>query len=101
MEKYSKVLTCREEEADAEFHAKYIHKDDPERYEPQLWDPSLRYELHGVATDPDITYLCVRREDDLIDLEGQVSAPRDQWWKVGYSANDANPITVEVRPLDP
>lgn len=96
---YSKVLTCREDEADAEFHAKYIRKDDPECYEPQLWNPSLRYELRGVATDPDITYLCVRREEDLIDFEGQSSAPRDQWWKVGYSANDVNPVTVEVRTV--
>ena len=52
LEMYSKVLTCREDEADAEFHAKYIRKDDPECYEPRLWNPSLRYELRGVATDP-------------------------------------------------
>ncbi|KAK8038199.1 hypothetical protein PG994_014966 [Apiospora phragmitis] len=96
----SKILTCREEEADAEFESKYIHKSDPERYQPQFWNPIHKYHLRGVAIAPGIAYLCAKEDDDLMQFEDQPETKLDgQWWKVGYAAKDAHPITVERTTL--
>ncbi|KAK8034349.1 hypothetical protein PG993_009344 [Apiospora rasikravindrae] len=96
----SKILTCREEEADAEFESKYIHKSDPGRYQPRLWNPTHKYHLRGVATAPGIAYLCAKEDGDLMQFEDQPETKLGgQWWKVGYAAKDTHPITVERTTL--
>ncbi|KAK8012738.1 ubiquitin interaction domain-containing protein [Apiospora marii] len=96
----SKVLTCREEEADAEFESKYIHKSDPERYQPHCWNPTHKYHLRGVATAPGIAYLWAKEDGDLMQFEDQPDTKLlGQWWKVGYAANEPHPITVEKTTL--
>lgn len=93
----SKILTCREEEADSEFESKYIHKSDPQRYQPHFWDPIYRYHLRGVATAPGIAYLFAKEDGDLMQFEDQADTELlGQWWKVGYAARESQPITVEV-----
>ncbi|KAK7954023.1 ubiquitin interaction domain-containing protein [Apiospora saccharicola] len=96
----SKVLTCREEDADADFESKYIHKSDPKRYQPRFWDPTHKYHLRGVATAPGIAYVCAKEDGDLMQFEDQPETKLPgQWWKVGYSANEPHPITVERTTL--
>lgn len=93
----SKILTCRAEDADPEFESKYIHKSDPQRYQPQFWNPTHKYHLRGVATAPGIAYLFAKEDGDLMQFEGQPETEmHGQWWKVGYAAQDPRPITVEV-----
>ncbi|KAK8002732.1 hypothetical protein PG989_002451 [Apiospora arundinis] len=92
----SKILTCRAEDADPEFESKYIHKSDPQRYQPQFWNPTHKYHLRGVATAPGIAYLFAKEDGDLMQFEGQPETEmHGQWWKVGYAAQDPRPITVE------
>lgn len=95
LEAISKRMTCRAEEADAEFDEKYIQSSDPSRYHPEHWNPTQKYLLRGVATTNEITYICVRAEANLIDLD-ENPGPRDQWWRVQYAANEPNPVKVEV-----
>ncbi|KAI1847227.1 hypothetical protein JX265_013352 [Neoarthrinium moseri] len=90
----SKYLTCREEEATPEFRDQYIVPDQPKFYKPEYWNPTHRYFLRGVATTSEITYVCVRKEADLIDL-GDEPGSKDQWWRLVYAAKEANPISVE------
>ncbi|KAK8100968.1 hypothetical protein PG999_011342 [Apiospora kogelbergensis] len=97
----SKILTCREEEADSEFESKYIHKSDPQRYQPRFWDPIYRYHLRGVATAPGIAYLFAKEDGDLMQFEDQADTELlGQWWKVGYAARESQPITVEKTTLN-
>ena len=65
------------------------------------WNPVHDYSLRGVAASPDVVYICRRAEPDLIDMEGGNAAPIDQWWKLAYVADDADPIKVEVRLCNP
>jgi hypothetical protein len=92
----SKRLTCREEDADAEFAGKYIMRSQHELFRPDCWDPIHKFVLRGVSTTHEISYICTRREPDLIDLEGQ-SDPLDQWWRVVYAASESTPLSVTVR----
>ncbi|KAH8663949.1 hypothetical protein BX600DRAFT_512033 [Xylariales sp. PMI_506] len=94
----SKWLTIREDEADAEFRDAFITPELPEFYHPEYWTPSHRLLLRGVATTSEITYVCTRRDPDLIDLGDQ--APRDQWWRLVYAPQEASPIAVEKTDLD-
>jgi hypothetical protein len=50
--------------------------------------------LRGVATSTDVVYVCRRREQDLIELEG--AEPSDQWWKLAYVPSDEQPVKAEV-----
>ncbi|KAI0600380.1 hypothetical protein F4775DRAFT_545592 [Biscogniauxia sp. FL1348] len=93
LEVVGKRLTCQEDEADDEL---YVFRSHPEAYRPEYWNPTQKYLLRGVALTNELAYVSVRQKPDLIDL-GQNATPEDQWWKIGYAANDANPIkTVEV-----
>jgi hypothetical protein len=91
----SKRLTCRVDEANADFDQKYIQSSDPEKFVPDYWNPTQKYLLRGVATTNEITYICVREEADLIELE-ESPVTRDQWWKLQFAAGEANSVKVEV-----
>ncbi|EON98617.1 putative ubiquitin interaction motif protein [Phaeoacremonium minimum UCRPA7] len=64
------------------------------------WNPVHDYSLRGVAASPDVVYICRRAEPDLIDMEGGNAAPIDQWWKLAYVADDADPIKVEKTQIE-
>lgn len=53
------------------------------------------YTLRGVITSPDIVYVCRRAEPDLIEIDGEPQSA-DQWWRLAYIADDADPIKAEV-----
>ncbi|KAI1438279.1 hypothetical protein GGR50DRAFT_640772 [Xylaria sp. CBS 124048] len=91
-----KRLTCQEDEADDE---QFVFRSDANAYRPEYWNPSEKYLLRGVATAYDITYICVRDEDDASN-SGQQAEVKDQWWKVGYIKSDASPIKSEKVTLD-
>ena len=59
------------------------------------WSPAHAYHLRGVAASHDVVYICRRAEPDLIEMEAD-SGPVDQWWKLAYVPDDAEPIKVEV-----
>ncbi|RYP05158.1 hypothetical protein DL765_009920 [Monosporascus sp. GIB2] len=94
LEVLSKRLTCQEHEVDDE---RFVHRNDPEAYHPEYWNPSQEYLLRGVALD-EVTYVCVRGEADLIDI-GQESKPNDQWWKI-ECPDDTSPPTFEKVSLE-
>jgi hypothetical protein len=56
-----------------------------------------KYLLRGVASAPNIVYVCKRQQPGLIDLE-DTPAPIDQWWRLAYMKGDADPVKVEVCP---
>ncbi|KAI0124199.1 hypothetical protein BJ170DRAFT_75636 [Xylariales sp. AK1849] len=95
----SKRLTCREDEASTEFTETYITPSQPDFYRPEYWNPTHNYSLRGVATTNEITYVCTRREADLIDLDDQ-SESREQWWRLAYAAQDHNPVSVMKTDLE-
>ncbi|RYP15513.1 hypothetical protein DL767_010317 [Monosporascus sp. MG133] len=94
LEVISKRLTCQEHEVDDE---RFVHRNDPEAYHPEYWNPSQKYLLRGVALG-EVTYVCVRGEPDLIDI-GQESKSNDQWWKIECPDN-TSPATFEKVSLD-
>ncbi|KAK6066849.1 ubiquitin interaction motif protein [Seiridium cupressi] len=94
LEHLSMRLTVRENEAPQDFADKYIVPDQPQYYKPEYWNPSYGYLLRGVATTNEITYVCTRREVDLIEI-GEQSEPREQWWRLVYAAGERNPLSVE------
>ncbi|RYO89261.1 hypothetical protein DL762_003284 [Monosporascus cannonballus] len=94
LEVLSKRLTCQEHEVDDE---RFVHRNDPEAYHPEYWNPSQKYLLRGVALG-EVTYVCVRGEADLIDI-GQESKPNDQWWKI-ECPDDTSPTTFEKVSLE-
>lgn len=66
--------------------------------------PNHGYTLRGISSSPDVFYLCVRAESDCVRAEsdsmeideGENSAPKDQWWKLGYVAEDEPQIKAEM-----
>lgn len=54
------------------------------------------YLLRGVATSRDVTYVCKRAEPTLIDFD-EAPTPVDQWWRLSYTAGEAQPAKAEVR----
>lgn len=97
----SKRLTIPEDETDAEFDEKYITRSEPDFYHPDYWNPTHKYLLRGVSTTKDITYICTRKEENLIELEAEeYPPPSDQWWRVAYTSNDPNPLKVEKTDID-
>lgn len=88
-----KRLTCQEAEAnDAEF----VFSSDSDAYHPEYWNPTHKYLLRGVALTPELSYMCVREPEDLIQVDDTQAPGQDQWWKVVAPANDTAPATVEV-----
>ncbi|KAI0491170.1 hypothetical protein F4859DRAFT_36465 [Xylaria cf. heliscus] len=92
-----KRLTCQEDEVDNNL---YVFRSDSDAYRPEYWDPSIKYLLRGVATTPEVAYVCVRDAEDSSN-PGENSVVKDQWWKIGYVKSDASPIKSEkVTPDD-
>ncbi|KAI1753405.1 hypothetical protein F4782DRAFT_497965 [Xylaria castorea] len=92
-----KRLTCQGDELDDDL---YVFRSDSDSYRPEYWDPSIKYLLRGVATTPEVAYVCVRNAEDPSNL-GENSVAKDQWWKIGYVKSDASPIKSEkVTPDD-
>lgn len=59
--------------------------------------PSHAYTLRGVASSPDIFYVCIRAESDLMEIDdAESSAPKEQWWKLGYVAEDDDQLKAEM-----
>jgi hypothetical protein len=59
--------------------------------------PQHAYALRGVANSVDVFYVCLPAEQDLMVLDEPESAKApDQWWKLGYVANDDDPIKAET-----
>lgn len=55
-----------------------------------------KYLLRGIATSPDVVYVCKREPEQLIDLEDGPRS-RDQWWRLAYVAHDVDePVKAEV-----
>ncbi|KAI1462291.1 hypothetical protein F4805DRAFT_410089 [Annulohypoxylon moriforme] len=90
LEVISKRLTCQEDEVDDE---KYVFRSTP-AYNPEYWNPTHKYCLRGVALTSELAYVCVRQDLESADT-GEEPKPRDQWWKIGYSSTDRNPIKTE------
>lgn len=54
-----------------------------------------KYLLRGIATSPDVVYVCKREPEQLIDLEDGPRS-RDQWWRLAYVAHDVDePVKAE------
>ncbi|KAH7192213.1 uncharacterized protein B0J16DRAFT_332549 [Fusarium flagelliforme] len=54
-----------------------------------------KYLLRGVATSPDVVYVCQREEEDLIELNNG-SNRVDQWWRLSYNPHgDGSTTRVE------
>ncbi|KAJ0162168.1 hypothetical protein CTA2_5017 [Colletotrichum tanaceti] len=72
---------------------------DPDK--PGLAKPftSKKFLLRGIATSPNVTYVCKRAGLNLIDI-GEVPAPVDQWWRLSYEAGSANPAKAEKCSFD-
>lgn len=88
-----KRLTCQEAEAD---DSEFVFSSDPDAYHPEYWNPTHKYLLRGVALTPELSYMCVREPEDLIQVDDTQAPGQDQWWKVVAAANDTAPATVEV-----
>ncbi|KAJ4327583.1 hypothetical protein N0V84_001972 [Fusarium piperis] len=54
-----------------------------------------KYLLRGVATTPNIVYVCRRGEADLIELDDEAKKPLDQWWRMAYTPGEEQPVKVE------
>ncbi|CAJ2507634.1 Uu.00g088200.m01.CDS01 [Anthostomella pinea] len=91
-----KRLTCQEHEADDDL---FVFRSNPDAYQPEYWNPTRKFMLRGIALTRDLAYVCVRHEPDLVDIDGQAK-PMDQWWKIGYAADEASPIKTEKVTLD-
>lgn len=91
-----KRLTCQEDEVDNDT---YVFRSASDAYRPEYWDPSIKYLLRGVATTPEVAYVCVRDVEDSSN-PGEITVGKDQWWKVGYVKSDASPIKSEVCTYD-
>lgn len=87
-----KRLTCQEHEADND---EFVFRGRP-AYRPEYWNSKHKYSLRGVTLSKELAYVCVRGEEDLIEMD-ETSQPNEQWWKIGYSSGDASPIKTEVR----
>ncbi|KAL1851332.1 hypothetical protein VTK73DRAFT_9455 [Phialemonium thermophilum] len=63
----------------------------------ERWNPTHPYTLRGVVPSVDVCYVCVRDEPDLIEFDGsaETTAPKEQWWKLGYVSSDEAPIKAE------
>ncbi|KAI1746288.1 hypothetical protein F4680DRAFT_400956 [Xylaria scruposa] len=88
-------LTCEGHEVDDN----YVFRSDLDACHPEYWDPSVAYSLRGVATTPEVAYVCVRNVDDPSN-PGEIPVAKDQWWKIGYVQSDASPIKSEKVTLD-
>ncbi|ORY71716.1 uncharacterized protein BCR38DRAFT_493220 [Pseudomassariella vexata] len=101
LEVLKRRLTCREDEADAEFKENYILPSQPEKYNPNWWNPTHRYALRGVATTPEIAYICTRDKVEATcrDVEER-SGSCDQWWRLEYVENHADPVKVDKTDVD-
>jgi hypothetical protein len=65
--------------------------------------PQYGYTLRGVANSADILYVCLRAEQDLMEIDGPDSnsaKSTDQWWKLGYVANDDEPVKAEMTTFE-
>ncbi|KAB5575793.1 hypothetical protein GE09DRAFT_1053294 [Coniochaeta sp. 2T2.1] len=60
--------------------------------------PQAAYSLRGVSNSVEVFYVCLPAEQDLMQLDEADSStkPADQWWKLGYVANDDDPIKSEM-----
>lgn len=67
--------------------------------EEQKWNPTHAYTLRGVANSTDTFFVCLRAEPDLMEIDDGKSAstPAEQWWKLGYVADDEEPVKAQVR----
>ncbi|KAI1377265.1 hypothetical protein F4677DRAFT_459143 [Hypoxylon crocopeplum] len=95
MKVISKRLTCQEHEVDDE---EFVFRSSP-AYCPEYWNPTHSYSLRGVALTNELAYVCVRQDVGLMDVDG-AQGSKDQWWKIGYSSNDASPIKTEKATLE-
>ncbi|KAI1075844.1 hypothetical protein F5B20DRAFT_584807 [Whalleya microplaca] len=96
LEVVGKRLTCQENEVDDE---QFVFSNNPDAYHPEYWNPTLKYSLRGVALTNELAYVCVRREQVLIELE-ETPTPLDQWWKIGYVESDTTPVKLEKVNLE-
>lgn len=90
-----KRLTCQEHEADND---EFVFRGRP-AYRPEYWNSKHKYSLRGVTLSKELAYVCVRGEEDLIEMD-ETSQPNEQWWKIGYSSGDASPIKTERVSLE-
>ncbi|KAF3069114.1 hypothetical protein GL218_08236 [Daldinia childiae] len=91
----SKRLTCQEHEVDDE---EYVFRSTT-AYHPEYWNPTHKYTLRGVALTNELAYVCVRQGGDSMEVDGG-PASLDQWWKIGYSSGETNPIKTEKAILE-
>ncbi|KAJ4255422.1 hypothetical protein NW762_009417 [Fusarium torreyae] len=54
-----------------------------------------RYLLRGVATSPNVVYVCQREEANLIELDVEESKPSDQWWRLAFTPYEEQAIKAE------
>ncbi|KAI8956460.1 hypothetical protein F5Y11DRAFT_353733 [Daldinia sp. FL1419] len=95
MKVISKRLTCQEHEVDDN---DYVFRSTP-AYHPEYWNPTNKYTLRGVALTKELAYVCVRQDNESMEVDG-VPRDLDQWWKIGYSSSEANPIKTEKATLE-
>ncbi|KAI9871811.1 MAG: hypothetical protein M1830_002426, partial [Pleopsidium flavum] len=60
--------------------------------------PHNKYTLRGVSTEPHITYVLQQLDPNDIDHSSNAEATGWQWWRISYSAADANPISTTASP---
>ncbi|SPN97635.1 uncharacterized protein DNG_01147 [Cephalotrichum gorgonifer] len=72
----------------------------PDRERPEALT-CKQYSLRGIGTSKDVVYVCRRSETLLIDLGDATPEPRDQWWRLEYSAsNRQQPVQAEKLDFD-
>ncbi|KAI1761301.1 hypothetical protein GGR53DRAFT_35992 [Hypoxylon sp. FL1150] len=91
----SKRLTCQEHEVDDE---EFVFRSSPS-YRPEYWNPTHKYYLRGVVLTQELSYVCVRGNEDLMETT-ETPESNDQWWKIGYSSGDPSPIKTERASLE-
>lgn len=89
----SKRLTCQENEAG---DSQFVFRSNPQIYRPDYWTPKQKYLLRGVALTPELSYVCVREPDDLIQVDEDPQVGHDQWWKIQAPAQENKPAEVVV-----
>lgn len=64
--------------------------------------PQHAYKLRGVVNSPDVLYVCLPVEQDLMQIDEADSSTKaaDQWWKLGYVAADDEPIKAETTTFE-
>ncbi|KAF5008094.1 hypothetical protein FDECE_5620 [Fusarium decemcellulare] len=54
-----------------------------------------KYLLRGVATSPNIVYVCQREEASLIELDGEEDKRSDRWLRLAYTPSEEQAVKME------